>query len=174
MSRLTEQQILSRARASSLENVKNLNFWWASDTFFNSIVERDRRKMTLYFCCHSFTYIYFLSLQGKWFERCKYSTIVCLVLNSEHNSVMSVIKTQWLFLYNYIKFLYISTRIRFLLVSILFTHNFIVFLLQISVLRQMPNVEVLSLRFVLGSECSFTSQSFKFSTKGLCHCIDIP
>ncbi|XP_058953433.2 cilia- and flagella-associated protein 410 [Pocillopora verrucosa] len=27
MSRLTEQQILSRARASSLENVKNLNFW---------------------------------------------------------------------------------------------------------------------------------------------------
>ncbi|KAL9966134.1 hypothetical protein ACROYT_G024158 [Oculina patagonica] len=27
MSRLSEQQILSRARASSLENVKNLNFW---------------------------------------------------------------------------------------------------------------------------------------------------
>lgn len=28
MSRLSEQQILSRARASSLEHVKNLNFWW--------------------------------------------------------------------------------------------------------------------------------------------------
>jgi len=27
MSTLSEQQILSRARASSLENVKNLNFW---------------------------------------------------------------------------------------------------------------------------------------------------
>lgn len=27
MSRLSEQQILARARASSLENVKNLNFW---------------------------------------------------------------------------------------------------------------------------------------------------
>ena len=66
---------------------------------------------------------------------------------------MSVIKTQLLFfLYNYIKFLCILTRIRFLLVSILFTHNFIVFLFQISVLRQMPNVEVLSLRFELGSE----------------------
>ena len=31
MSTLSEQQILSRARASSLENVKNLNFWWVSD-----------------------------------------------------------------------------------------------------------------------------------------------
>lgn len=131
MSRLSEQQILSRARASSLENVRNLNFWWVilRPRYFNNSIN-----------CNCASNIFCNFTNTQFFIVMILNTFCVLSLNrgSDLNDVREILMDIHLSQFNYNKKTW----------SFSFTYLcMIICCLQISVLRQMPNVEVLSLRY---------------------------